>query len=74
MPSERDSGTMTSDDWQPTVGDMVQVKLQKIPSVGMIIDLQGEEIIVKGAWWQEAFRKEEVIYIHPESGKGEEEC
>jgi len=72
MPSERDSGTMTSDDWHPAVGDMVQVTLQKIPSVGMIIDLQGEEIIVKGAWWQEAFRKEEVIYIHPESEKGGE--
>jgi hypothetical protein len=65
---------MTSDEWNPAIGDMVQVILQNIPSVGIIVSVHTDTIIVKGAWWQESFSRKEVTYLHPESDEGEEEC
>ena len=74
MPSERDFVTMTNDEWNPAIGDMVQVILQNIPSVGIVVSVCTDTITVKGAWWQENFSKEKVTYLHPESVEGEEEC
>ena len=54
---------MSSAKKEPEVGDMVQVFLSGIPSVGIVFSIKGDTVVVKGSRWEAAFSKDEVVCL-----------
>jgi len=49
--------------WSPQVGDMVQVDMRETPSVGIIIEVGDEYVLVAGARWKEKFHIDSVKHL-----------
>ena len=52
--------------WIPQVGDMVQVDMREVPSVGIIIEVGDEYVLVAGARWKEKFHPDNVKHLEAE--------
>lgn len=57
--------------WTPQVGDMVRVDMRDIPSVGIIIEVGDEYVLVAGARWKEKFHPNNVKHLEAEEPSGE---
>lgn len=56
---------MSDSGHEPRVGDLVQVFLSGIPSVGVIFSIDGEKVTVRGSRWEGVFSKEEIRRLPP---------
>ena len=61
-------------EWSPRVGDMVLVDVRGVPSVGMVIEIVGDHILVAGGRWKEKFHIDSVKHLAESELRNDYRC